>query len=300
MTNSLKNISPATPNVHSVAKKSYRLDNDSCQLVYDDIIVEEPLQINLSWFNPAQQSYQTNELAVVMRTPGSDIELVTGLLFNEGIIKQRQDILAIALASEDDPNTGNQLEIELSKAITIDWQAISRSFASLSSCGICGKTSIKSLALKSHQSFNTEKNWLKVNDIPKLSQALSNQQTLFNQTGGVHGAAIFQADQWLAIHEDIGRHNAVDKVIGDLLQQNIRLNKAILLLTGRVSFELMQKAVMAAIPVVIAIGAPSSLAIAVAKQFDITLIGFNKLQQFNVYHGDWRLLNEYLPTIEHE
>ena len=276
--------------IQSVAKKTYRLDTESCKLSYDDIIVEEPLQINLSWFNPEQKTYQHNELAIVMRTPGDDIALVTGLLFNEGIIKQQQDIVSITLPT--DCETGNQLEVTLNKNILINWSAISRSFASLSSCGICGKTSIKSLALKSHQVFNTEKQWLNIKTVSQLSLHLTEQQTLFNKTGGVHGAAIFQEGEWLSIYEDIGRHNAVDKIIGNLCLKNITLDKAILLLTGRVSFELMQKAVMAAIPVVISVGAPSSLAIAVAKQFDITLIGFNRSQQFNVYHGHWRLFNE--------
>lgn len=286
--------------IKPVTKLNYRLNCLTSQLTHDDVIIEEPLQINLLWFEQETQQYQHRELAVIMRTPGQDTALVTGFLFTEGIIKSATDILSIDTPS--DGKKDNQLEIKLAQNIRVNWTKLARRFTSQSSCGICGKTSIKSLALQSSKKINDEKGWLDIHTIPTLSEQLTKQQPLFNQTGGVHGAAIVKNTQWLALEEDVGRHNAVDKVIGQLLiEQHITVpsnnskqqtDKSILLLTGRISFELIQKAVMAAIPVIIAIGAPSSLAISAAQQFNITLIGFIKNQQFNVYHGAWRLSDE--------
>lgn len=287
-----KNITPVPAATKSVAKLQYRLECLSSRLSSDDVIIEEPLQINLLWFNTHKSDYQHDELAVIMRTPGNDIELIIGFLFSEGVIKSHADILSIAIPS--DSKTNNIVEVELAKNIVLDWTTLARSFTSQSSCGVCGKTSIKSLALKSQKIMNTDTHWLGVSSIPQYCQALTKQQHLFSSTGGVHGAGLINNKQWLAVHEDIGRHNAVDKIIGDVVHNNYALTQAVLLLTGRISFELMQKAVMAGIPVVIAVGAPSSLAIAVAQQFDITLIGFTKNKQFNVYHGDYRINNENL------
>ena len=288
MTQPLKNSALTTATTKSLAKLHYRLDCLSSKLTHDQIIIEEPLQINLLWFNTKQNNYQQDELAVIMRTPGNDTELVVGFLFAEAVIKHKNDILNIVIDHENE----NLIEVELNKNVSIDWHNLARNFTSQSSCGLCGKTSIKSLALKCQRIINTEKNWLAIGNIPLLMNKLAEQQPLFSQTGGVHGAALINNEQWLSIKEDIGRHNAVDKVIGEIILADHSIEQGVLLLTGRISFELMQKAAMAAIPVVIAVGAPSSLAISVAKQFDITLIGFSKVQQFNVYHGDWRLRSE--------
>lgn len=277
--------------IKSLTKRHYQLNEASQCLSADNVIVEEPLQINIWWFNPEKQQHQESELAIMMRTPGHDEILVLGFLFTEGIIQQYKDVTQITVNSE---NT-NIVDVELGNEISINWEKINRSFTSQSSCGLCGKTSIKALALKTQKTINSDKHWLSSVKIPLLINQLTQRQALFTITGGVHGAAIVSANKWLALYEDVGRHNAVDKVIGDVLvnHHSVENNKTneqkILLLTGRISFELIQKAVMAAIPVIIAIGAPSSLAISTAKQFDITLIGFTKSDQFSVYSGDWRM-----------
>ncbi|WP_448250017.1 formate dehydrogenase accessory sulfurtransferase FdhD [Thalassotalea agariperforans] len=289
---------PSSPTSKTVNKHHYRLNCLSTRLSSDEVVIEEPLQINLVSFEQAKNNYQQRELAVIMRTPGDDVALITGFLFSEAVITTAADILSIKIAS--DSETNNIVEVELAKHITIDWPSLSRSFTSQSSCGLCGKTSIKSLALKTQQSVNNEQHWLNMASIPQLVQQLTKQQSLFIDTGGVHGAGLINNEQWISIREDIGRHNAVDKIIGDIVMQQTAIARAILLLTGRVSFELMQKAVMAGIPVIIAVGAPSSLAIDVAKQFNITLIGFTKNQQFNVYHGNWRINSQIAPQSKHE
>ena len=276
----------------TVAKLQYRLECLSSRLSNDDVIIEEPLQINLIWFNTKKAYYQHDELAVIMRTPGNDIELIVGFLFSEGVITNNADIISICVAN--DSPTNNILEVELAKSVLLDWTLLTRSFTSQSSCGVCGKTSIKSLALKSHKALNNNSQWLSIAAIPEYCQTLTSKQDLFISTGGVHAAGLINNNQWLSVQEDIGRHNAVDKIIGDIVLNNHVLEEAILLLTGRISFELMQKAVMVGISVVIAVGAPSSLAVDVAKQFDITLIGFTKNKQFNVYHGDYRLKSEHI------
>lgn len=277
--------------IKSLTKRHYQLNKASQCLSADHVIAEEPLQINIWWFNAEKQQHQERELAIVMRTPGHDEILVLGFLFTEGIIKHFKDVTQMVVNDEN----SNIIDVTLGDEISINWGRVNRSFTSQSSCGLCGKTSIKALALKTENNINKDKNWLNPTTIPLLINQLTQRQMLFNITGGVHGAAIVSANKWLALYEDIGRHNAVDKVIGDVLANhhsfnNNKTNKRnILLLTGRISFELIQKAVMAAIPVIIAIGAPSSLAISTAKQFDITLIGFTKSNQFSVYTGDWRI-----------
>ena len=289
------NRSPASKTVN---KHHYRLNCLSSRLSSDQVIIEEPLQINLVSFEHTKKHYQQRELAVIMRTPGDDVTLITGFLFSEAVITTQADILSIKVAS--DSETNNIVEVELAKHITIDWPGLTRSFTSQSSCGLCGKTSIKSLALKTQQAINNEQHWLNMASIPQLVEQLTERQSLFIATGGVHGAGLINNEHWFSIREDIGRHNAVDKIIGDIVMQQTTIARAILLLTGRVSFELMQKAVMAGIPVIIAVGAPSSLAIDVAKQFNITLIGFTKNQQFNVYHGNWRINTQSPPQSKHE
>lgn len=274
----------------TVSKITYHLNTNHQKLSVDHVIIEEPLQINLLWFCEQRQAYQLSNLVVIMRTPGQDNALAVGFLISEGIITHQHDIIAIEVPSDSENN--NLLEIQLDKKIKLDWLTLQRNFTSQSGCGLCGKSSIKSLALKSLRTINNQQHWLKVTDIPKLCLQLAKHQNLFAQTGGVHGAAYIVNNQWLTIQEDIGRHNAVDKVIGELVLTQQYAQQGILLLTSRISFELVQKAVMYGIPVIIALGAPSSLAITTAKQFNITLIGFSKSQTFNVYHGDWRLFSE--------
>jgi len=261
--------------------------NQTHHAIEDYAIIEEPLLIVLNYYDKALRAYQNLELTLMMRTPGNDMVLVIGFLFSEQIINSEQDIIDITV-NDESPNN-NHVNVKLAKTIELDKNKITRSFASQSGCGICGKTSLNGLAIKTTNTINNENAWLSSLDIIKYAQNIKQYQPLFKQTGGVHGAGYITNNNWVCVYEDVGRHNAVDKVIGDVIINNKKSDRSILVLSGRISFELIQKAITSAIPVIIAIGAPSSLAISAAIQFNITLIGFTKKDQFNVYHGNHRI-----------
>jgi len=275
-------------------KKQTKLIRKSC---VDTVIVEEPLQITLSWL---EQGIVNNKVfTITMRTPGDDYFLITGLLHSEGIIKQLNHVESIQMAVEDIDGEAidNEWLVTFTPGFIPDLSSLDRYTVSYSSCGLCGTTSLKSLQLKTeiNLSFPEHKNIIEAESLLLLSSKMRRQQSLFDNTGGVHGAALFdQALNLQQVHEDIGRHNAVDKVIGSLLVSDKSPQVAplwILLVSGRISFEIVQKAIMAGINVLMGVGAPSALAIQAAQQFDLTLVGFASDKGFNVYHGDWRLTN---------
>tara|TARA_R110001583_G_scaffold16561_17_gene67930 strand:+ start:33353 stop:34279 length:927 start_codon:yes stop_codon:yes gene_type:complete len=264
------------------------------QIKEDFIAVEEPLQISLSFYDLATQQYQNRILTLTMRTPGDDDALIYGFLLCEGIIKQKSDIERCEYKINEQTLNSNAVSVVLSKTVQPNWKVIERQFTNHSSCGICGKTSLNALQLKSPPRNEENTTRIDINNIFKLPELLREHQANFSQTGGLHAAGIFNNQQFDYIAEDVGRHNAVDKVIGlRCINHNSTHNNnqkmAILVLSGRISFELVQKAIMANINIIVSIGAPSSLAISAAKQFDLTLIGFTKTDNFNVYHGDWRI-----------
>lgn len=271
---------------------------------YDLVASEQPLQLFIQWQNKSTGEFSEQVFTITMRTVGDDFSLVTGLLFNEGIINKKDDIHAIQTTDK------NQIQVTLKQTLSAQLKAklaaSERQLVSHSSCGLCGKTSLKALELSSTRRLDESQSWLAPDKICQLPDKLRAQQSLFAQTGGVHGVALFdQHYQLIKHHEDIGRHNALDKVIGSLLLNNAKseseglkseeltnkgiAGKSILVLSGRVSFELIQKALMAGFPVCVAVGAPSSLAIEAAIRFDMTLIGFTKTDGFNIYSGQWRL-----------
>ncbi|WP_051302931.1 formate dehydrogenase accessory sulfurtransferase FdhD [Psychromonas aquimarina] len=257
------------------------------KLKEDIIVVEEPLQISLSYYDLASEQYQTNTLSITMRTPGHDRELIHGFLLCEGIINEKNDITGCEFNTQQ--HQGNAVCVVLAKHVQPNWRAIERQFTSHSSCGICGKTSLNALQLKAPVSTEN-KTTINRQNIFQLPELLRQHQTIFSQTGGSHAAGLYSADQFLAAAEDIGRHNAVDKVIGMNCLTETSNEEMILVLSGRISFELVQKAIMANIHIIVAVGAPSALAVKAAKKFNVTLIGFTKTDSFNVYHGDWRVL----------
>ena len=258
---------------------------------FDDVISEEPLQISLGWFDEQER---VQVFTITMRTPGDDIGLTLGLLLSEGQITESGQIQSIDYEENENGPLPNQLLVTFKPGFKPQMADFQRQLITQSSCGICGKTSLKSLELKTPPALDKTANWLDGEQLGLLPGRLLEQQSLFAQTGGVHAAALFDEHyQLLGLKEDVGRHNAVDKVIGEQLQQNNpsdrQIGKHILIVSGRVSFELVQKALVAGYPVLVAVGAPSSLAIQAAKRFDLTLIGFTKPGSFNVYHGQWRL-----------
>lgn len=259
---------------------------------YDLVASEQPLQLIIQWQSTPSSEYNQQVFTITMRTVGNDFALAVGLLYNEGIITSIADIDALESPAD------NQVLVTLNSSVNAQLQsklaASDRQLVSHSSCGLCGKTSLKALELQSTIRLNDSQSWLSPQQICQLPDKLRAQQSLFAQTGGVHGVALFSDTYQLIEHfEDIGRHNALDKVIGSLvLRDCMSSNKNILVLSGRVSFELVQKALMAGFPVCVAVGAPSSLAIEAAIRFDMTLIGFTKADGFNIYSGQWRLARQ--------
>lgn len=253
----------------------------------DDISVEEPLEIRVSY--SAEGKKESKNISVTMRTPGNDAELAAGFLFTEGIISGREQIKSIySPQAECSRNSENVVIVELTEGFVPELMKADRNFYTTSSCGVCGKGSIESIrtvsAFHNHIKENTE---VSLETLYQLSERLQSFQNNFSATGGIHASGIFDMEgNLLALREDVGRHNALDKLIGHALSAGLLpLNNKILLLSGRASFELIQKAAMAGISIVAAIGAPSSLAVDLAKEFDITLLGFLRDNRFNIYHS---------------
>jgi FdhD protein len=252
----------------------------------DKVAVEEPLEIQLA-YSTATGQMQKN-IAVTMRTPGNDEELAAGFLFTEGIIKNKGSIREIKQRSFDD----NRVLVSLHENIQPVLANTARNFYSTSSCGVCGKASIE--AISAVTQFTDNKDSISINSsvLYHLQDDLKKQQLVFEDTGGIHASALFDSNgNFTMLREDVGRHNALDKVIGaSLMNDQLPLNNCILFLSGRASFELLQKAAMAGIKVIAAVGAPSSLAVELAKEQNITLIGFLKSNRFNIYSGEHRII----------
>lgn len=259
----------------------------------DFLAVEEPLQIRLAYKKNGTRVEK--DIAITMRTPGHDTELAAGFLFSEGILRTATDVLRISdsCAVPSKSKDCNRVVFELSPEAKFDPQRLERHFYVSSSCGVCGKASIESI--RSRVAFASPPRDVTLDSrmIHRLPESLRTLQSVFQKTGGLHAAALFDlSGQMLSVREDVGRHNAVDKLIGaEFLLGRLPLYDKMLLLSGRASFELVQKASMAAIPIIVAVGAPSSLAVETALQFNITLIGFVRGDQFNVYAGTSRVRN---------
>jgi len=244
----------------------------------ETLAVEEPLEIRV---NGAA-------ITVTMRTPGSDIELAQGFLLTEGVIAQREDVLTVRYcrgAGDDGANTYNVLDVTLASGVKPPDLDVTRNFYTTSSCGVCGKASLEAVRLITRYSPGDEPATISADTLTAMPGQLRRAQKVFASTGGLHGAALFDVDgTMLAVREDIGRHNAVDKVVGWALENDrIPLGAAVLLVSGRASFELTQKAVMAGIPVLAAVSAPSSLAVDLAGQSGVTLVAFLRGDSMNVY-----------------
>ncbi|OJX28034.1 MAG: formate dehydrogenase family accessory protein FdhD [Chryseobacterium sp. 36-9] len=253
----------------------------------DDVSVEEPLEIRVAYH--VADKKETKNISVTMRTPGNDAELAAGFLFTEGIISAREQIKDIySPQAECSRNSENVVIVELAEGFVPELMKADRNFYTTSSCGVCGKGSIESIRTVStfhnHTKNNTE---VSLETLYQLSEKLQSFQNNFSATGGIHASGIFDLEgNLLALREDVGRHNALDKLIGYALSADLLpLDDKILVLSGRASFELIQKAAMGGITIVAAIGAPSSLAIDLAKEFDITLLGFLRDNRFNIYHS---------------
>ena len=252
----------------------------------DNIIVEEPLGIRIVYSSATGR--MKKNIAVLMRTPGQDEKLLAGFLFTEGILVHSQDIIAI----RSQPSDENAVEVTLKEGVVPKIHTVERNFYSSSGCGICGKASVD--AIRTIVPFHPAKNNFQLPSslFFTLPSKLRVAQELFQHTGGIHACALLDATgKMLSVMEDVGRHNALDKLIGEAwLQQLLPLQEHVLMLSGRAGFELIQKAAMAGIPVIASVGAPSSLAIETATEFGITLIGFLKNDRFNIYTHPERVI----------
>jgi FdhD protein len=260
------------------------------QCANDMLTIEEPLEIRVR-FRRGPNMVQ-KPVSVTMRTPGSDQELAAGFLFTEGIIHEASWIESGEAKSDNESsisNKDNSILITLSREV--DLKRLERHFYTSSSCGVCGKTSIEALAINREISLPHRTPQVNVETVLALPERLLQQQAHFSKTGGLHAAALISPDGTIhAIREDVGRHNAVDKVIGHaLLTNTIELSDSVLMVSGRAGFELVQKAIMAGIPMMVAVGAPSSLSVELARQYDLTLIGFLRGNRFNLYSGRQRI-----------
>ncbi len=255
-----------------------KLGEENVSTEMDFLAVEEPLEISLS-IPSANPAILSKNISITMRTPGSDTDLALGFLFTEGVLGSYQQLSHVEVSE-------NAVHVILKDEEGIDLSKLDRHFYTSSSCGVCGKTSIE--MIQTIPRIGEVKSSFKVPSalLKSLPARLRKQQQIFESTGGLHAAALFSLEGEIkGLCEDVGRHNALDKLIGQALQkQLLPLHKHLLLLSGRASFELIQKAVMARISFVLAVGAPSSLAVDLAKEHSLTLVGFLKADRFNVYN----------------
>lgn len=253
----------------------------------DMLAVEEPLEIRL--ITGADGVRSTKPVSVTMRTPGHDNELAVGFLFTEGILSSADEIRSVQTGSGPQDNT---VVVELAPDAKVELQGLDRNFYTTSSCGVCGKASVDAVRVKSRFSASDSTLTVTSSLLHTLQEKLRSNQKVFDATGGLHASALFDTTGKLVmVREDVGRHNALDKVIGAaVMQKMVPLRDHLLLLSGRISFELVQKASMAGIPVVVAIGAPSSLAVTLAEESGMTLVGFLRDNRYTVYCGQQRIV----------
>jgi FdhD protein len=265
--------------------KVWVVENGKVHSRFDQVTTEEPLEIRL--VSPRRT------VAVTMRTPGADFELAAGFLYSEAVITTKEDIHRISYCVDyeiDGKQRYNIVNVALREGINPDLQPLERHFYTSSACGVCGKASLEALKMRGCPVI-PPKPIVSPEIIYSLPDKLRAAQGVFTATGGLHAAALFDTQgELLSLQEDVGRHNALDKIIGSaLLTNQLPLSDRIVMVSGRSSFEILQKCTVAGVPIVCAVSAPSSLAVSVAKEFGITLIGFLRGQRFNVYSGVERI-----------
>ncbi|HEY3611880.1 MAG TPA: formate dehydrogenase accessory sulfurtransferase FdhD [Pseudonocardiaceae bacterium] len=260
----------------------------------DTLAVEEPFEIRVNG----------TPLTVTMRTPGDDVDLAHGFLLTEGVIGSREDVLTArycAGSDVDGMNTYNLLDVRLAPGVPGPDPSVTRNFYTTSSCGVCGKAALDAIRLATRFPIGTGAGTVSSRVLASLPDQLRDHQKVFETTGGIHAAGLFTYDGvLLAVREDVGRHNAVDKVLGwALLADRVPLRDCVLMVSGRASFELAQKAAMAGVPVLAAVSAPSSLAVDVAREQGMTLVGFLRGETMNIYAGDQRVVTHSRQLAEH-
>jgi FdhD protein len=277
---------------HSVHLPILRVHTEGSSADTDALAAEEPLEIVLAFGKTNNRRRQS--ISVTMRTPtGNDFELALGFLLTEGVIKDYKDVISVRYtASElDEAAQTNVVQVDLKPSVTFDAAKLQRHFYTSSSCGVCGKTSLDMVQTTSCFWLKKGLPIVKSTILMGLPDKLRQAQSVFDATGAIHAAALFDTEGSLvALREDVGRHNALDKLIGWAMQnKQLPLSNYVLLVSGRSSFELVQKALMAGIPILAAVGAPSSLAVQLANDNDMTVVGFLKNNRFNIYSSFERI-----------
>ena len=275
--------------LNKTKRRIWTVDNGQIRRKSDYLAGEEPLEIQLSAGGDQRTA------AITMRTPGHDYELAAGFLYNEGIIQNKLDILQMTycVGDERELQEYNMLNVNLRREQLPDLPQLDRHFFTTSACGVCGKTVLDELAKRDLPSL-TPGPHVSPAILANLPDRLREAQTIFESTGGLHAAALFDRDgRLIEVREDVGRHNALDKLIGwGLLQKQLPFHDKILLVSGRASYELLQKCRVAGVSIFCAVSAPSSLAVELAEQFGITLIGFLRGARFNIYTNVERIVIE--------
>lgn len=270
----------------TVAANVLTIDGDERRDVIDDLATEEPLEIRIV------ANGETRTAAVTMRTPGNDFELAAGFLYSEGIITSRSELAEISYCIDpavDIEQRYNIVNVALSGDRERPLERLERHFTMTSACGVCGKASIEALQTRAERIDDPIA--VDISLIGELPQKMRDGQRVFASTGGLHASALFDGEgRLLLLREDVGRHNALDKIAGwALLSGRLPLRGCVLLVSGRASYELLQKSIVARIPIVCAVSAPTSLAVELAKEFGVTLLGFVRGQRANVYAGRERI-----------
>jgi FdhD protein len=258
-----------------VTREIWTLAGETTSLRTDHLAVEEPLEIRIN----------SQAISTTMRTPGHDLELTLGWLFAEGIVSSLEDLMGL----EPDPNDQNVVLVRLRDGLESSIEP--RQYSSGSACGVCGKTSLEQIHARGLQIISSQIQ-IEPRVLYGLPDSLRDVQTTFESTGGLHAAALFTLEgELLAMREDVGRHNAVDKLIGHSRLENLPLENSVMLVSGRVGFEIAQKCAAARVPILASVGAPSSLAVDLALEFNLSLIGFLRGERANFYSGFERILS---------
>jgi FdhD protein len=270
-----------------------RIDGLVSAVCEDVLAVEQPLEIRLGCSRDGQRSH--NCVSITMRTPGHDDELAVGFLFTEGIVTAREQVMGVRACG-----AGNVVRVDLRPEVAVDLTRLERHFYTTSSCGVCGKASLEAVRVSSPYRPPEGQPLVEATVIHRLPRSVRAAQAVFDRTGGLHAAALFDVHgNRLCLREDVGRHNALDKLIGvQFLSGRTPLSESILLVSGRASFELVQKAAVAGIPIIAAVGAPSSLAVDLARECGMSVLGFVRADRFNIYTGADRIRSNAASVIQ--
>lgn len=278
------------PELRRKQREILRFENGDFEQSDDLLATEEPLEIRV--VHGGKENRKDRSLSITMRTPGHDQDLAAGFLLGEGIIKNAGQIVEFEnTGPEDSEGESNQLCVHLAENVAFDFGSLQRNFYMTSSCGICGTASLEAVRARLSAPLGNDSLEVSPGVIGGLPNSLRQFQKTFDETGGLHAAGLFDAEgNLIACREDVGRHNALDKLIGSrLLAGHLPSQDTLVLVSGRASFELVQKVISAKIPLLAAVGAPSSLAAELAQEFGVTLVGFTTATRFNLYTHDQRV-----------